>query len=73
MRMRLLEDHPTVKALEEVFSLMQAHELSITVLPYGTLQVTHAGKEYLIKDNDNSSDVYQLPPVFEYKLTYERD
>lgn len=77
-RFRLKDDHPLHKKLKKVFDAMDKQGIMIDVQRDGTFLVMEKNKEdrdglmYELVDLE-SGGVGCLPPVFEYKICFERD
>ena len=74
--MRLDENHPVVKKLESVFSLMESLKLEIYVR-CSSLMVVSDGQTYELMDSEadprDSIISPEIPPGIEYKLCYLKE
>lgn len=75
MRMRLTQDHPLTKSLQEIEKFMDEKGVRLVFGDYGIIYVvdTKNKKEYQMVDAEDDSSVSQVPSVMEYKLTYETE
>lgn len=75
MRMRLTQDHPLTKSLQEIEKFMDEKGVRLVFGDYGIIYVvdTKNKKEYQMVDAEDDSPVSQVPSVMEYKLTYETE
>jgi len=68
---RLTDKHPTSIKVEKLFALADELGISINVSRYGQLTVSDEefpGTDFFIRDNEGNGDVFEFPPVTEYKL-----
>lgn len=80
-RFRLNDNHPAAKRLARVFEVMEEQGVRIEVTRMGDFlfidtqakEEEHYGKFYELSDCEDGSSVGCIPPVFEYKLTYEKE
>lgn len=79
--MRLKENHPAFKAMQEVFAKMDEVGIQIEIGAYGQPLIIFDGKIYGMLDIEDSTEyssypghlISMLPPTTEYKLVYEID
>jgi hypothetical protein len=72
MAWRLKREAAEFKHLDEFFSIMEKMGISIAFGSYSTL-VTINGKEFELRDAEDGRQIDELPPSFEYKLTFDKD
>lgn len=70
---RLKDTHPVMQKLHKIFALMEAEGITLQIGSYGDIQV-HAkdpkGVPFDLKETEGGT-IDELPPMFEYKVTYE--
>lgn len=79
MTIRLKEEHPLCKQLDEIFTMMDKLGVTIIQSSDGSFIVRSKefGEHHLIDIEHNfpsqwSGGIYEIPPSFEYKLVRER-
>ena len=79
-RKRLLDDHPTMKKLDQIFTLMDELNIHFDIpyergidFPFVSDGDCKLVGRFSIKDVDNGEGIICIPPTFDYKLIYDTD
>lgn len=74
-RFRLNDKHPLQARLQKVWDAMDKHGIKLDIQRDGTMLVmdTESNETFEMSDADNGASVGHMPPVFEYKLTFEKE
>lgn len=72
---RLGDKHPLHKKLNKIWDTFDKEKIALDFQRDGTILVMdrETSETYELKDLDDGGHVGHLPPVFDYKLTFEKE